>query len=237
MPSPSTDRYDVRPVLYFALSVLVFAHGRHRAIRPQAHGMIAIGADRLPVGDLLPEGETALARVGIVAKPAIHHGRRAQITFRLCGFRRPIVLGGDEYLRDVPRRDGGDGDEKHDDDDIALMHPLRALFFRRFQRLQFLCFRLTLLCALGTVLVGVQVLKRADKTYKCGSSFRLRLFPAKPLILLFPFRLRFLRFQRLHALLALLCAFGTVLVAPQRLEGVDEAMVSLFVFRLCLLPA
>ena len=331
--TPGADRYDVRPVRCVALAGTVIAHGHHRAVRLQAYGMRTPGADCLPVGDLLPEGETPLARVGIIAKLAIQDSRRTQIPRRFHGFRQSeayrlralrsvlviarslelrcravivprrkqrfrvgvvrresalrgvlivarslellrglfiitvcveclrfgvvdswypcrgvvviaqrgesgkggvvfaigkqrfrvgvvgregafrgvlvvahgleglrglrvfaariegfrclIVLGGDEDLRDVPRRDGGDGDEQHDDDGddpfaLALFGflPLRALFFRHFQRLQFLCFLPALLCACGTVLVFLQALKLRGEASEIVSGLRLRLLPA-----------------------------------------------------------
>ena len=157
--------------------------------------VFAIGKQRFRVGVVRREG--ALRGVLVVAHGL--EGLRGLRVFaaRIEGFRRLIVFGGDEDLRDVPRRDGGDGDEKHDDDGnlpvaLALFGflPLHALFFRCFPRLQFLCFLMALLCACGAVLVILQALKVRSEASKIEDVFRLRLLPAKLLINPFPLFLR-----------------------------------------------
>ena len=52
MIAPGADRYDVRPVCYIALAVIVPAYGYHHAVRLQTHGMIQPSADRYNVRPL-----------------------------------------------------------------------------------------------------------------------------------------------------------------------------------------
>ena len=155
---------------------------------------------RFRVGIVRREG--ALRGVLVVAHGL--EGLRGLRVFaaRIEGFRRLIVVfGGDEYLRDVPRRDGGDGDEKHGDDGdvpvaLALLGflLLRALSFalslRRFLHMQFLRFLVALLCACSAVLVFLEALKARGEVFQIVRGLRLRLLPAKLLINLFPLFLR-----------------------------------------------
>ena len=88
MKASSADRHDVCPALYVALASPIIAHGHHCAVRLQAYCMPVVCADRLPVGDLFPDGETPFPRSGIIAKLSIQDGRRAQISCRFHGFCR-----------------------------------------------------------------------------------------------------------------------------------------------------
>ena len=82
-PRRATDRHNIRPVGPIILAVMITARYNNRAVFFHPNRIISKRYERFFLGNLVPQGEAALARIPIIAKIIVSDRRSALVSVGL----------------------------------------------------------------------------------------------------------------------------------------------------------